>query len=99
MIILLAGNQCCPTRRIGSVPSFSNMQWFRWTGEWGASFVALIVILFAFEVLSSPTIFLCREQRIFLRLHNVKRHLAITPRTPAWLSPVRLSPPIWQLKT
>ncbi len=68
-----------PTRQQKAF-SFSNMQWFSLTGEWGASFVALIVILFAFSSIVA-NIF-TPKPICFLRLHNAG-HLAITP-CDAW---------------
>ncbi|EAN7564241.1 amino acid carrier protein, partial [Salmonella enterica subsp. enterica serovar Enteritidis] len=69
MIILLAGNHASHSSTEGI--QLLQHAMVSLTGEWGASFVALIVILFAFSSIVANYIY-AENNLFFLRLHNAK---------------------------
>lgn len=69
MIILLAGNHTSHSSMEGIQLILHAM--VSLTGEWGASFVALMVILFAFSSIVANYIY-AENNLFFLRLHNAK---------------------------
>ncbi len=88
MIILLAGNHASHSSTEGI--QLLQHAMVSLTGEWGASFVALIVILFAFSSIVANYIY--AENNLFFCGYITQRpsgYYAL--RRLAWLSPVRLS--------